>query len=130
MSTYEAEVRDYLRGRDEVMSLLNGDVRRLNLEWSGNTSATHVTVHRAGGSILDYVPIDAPAVVLSCYGSTRPAAAELAGLIAHAMREVSMRDLPLCSAAVESMNWLPTAAGVPRYVVSTVVTARFTPSAA
>jgi hypothetical protein len=122
--TVEAQVRDYLRGQDSVMDLLNTDPLRLNMEWKGNMSATHVTLYRAGGAAHEYYPHHFPALAIHCYGSTRPAAAEVADAIALALRRVTQADSPLLSAAVESVNWLPTTDGVARYIVTTVVTAQ------
>lgn len=126
----EAELRDYLRGDEALMALLNNDEKRLNMDWTGDVRATHVTIFRAGGNINGYYPYDLPVLVAHCYGSTRPAAADLAYEVSRAIRAISMADSPLLSADVESVVYLPTTEGVSRYVVTTVVTTRFGPSAA
>lgn len=130
MSTFESEVRDYLRDDETLMGLLNGDEKRVNMEWTGNANASHVVLYRAGGNMAGHYPYDLPVVAIHCYGSTRPAAASLASEVARAMRDISMRNAPLCSASVESVLYLPTTDGVARYVVTTVVTARIGPTAA
>jgi hypothetical protein len=120
----EAQVRDYLRADTTLMGLVNGDEKRVNMEWSGNMAASHVTLYRAGGNMDDYLPHDHPAIAIHCYGSTRPAASELAETAALALRRMSQANDPLLSASVESINYLPTPEGVARYVVTTVVTAQ------
>jgi hypothetical protein len=125
----EADVRDYLRGDSAVMGLLNGDITRLNMEWKGAMTATHVTVHLAGGDYSSYLPHQHPVIVAHCFGSTRPSAADLADAVALSMRRISQADAPLLSSSVESINWLPTPEGVARYVVTTVVTAQLAPVA-
>jgi hypothetical protein len=120
----EAQVRDYLRANSTVMGLLNNDEKRLNMEWSGNMAATHVTLYRAGGDMHDYLPHDHPALAIHCYGSTRPSAADLAETVALALRSMSQADTPLLSASVESINYLPTPEGTARYIVTTVVTSQ------
>lgn len=120
----EAVVRDYLRSRTDLMALVNGDAKRVNMEWSGDARSTRVNLFRAGGGQDDYTPLESAVVALHCYGSTRPAAADLADAVAREMRAVrSTPDSPLRSASVESLNWLPTTDGVARYVVTTSVTA-------
>ena len=122
MST-EAAVREYLRSRTGLMGLLNNDPKRLNMEWTGDARASRVNLYRAGGSQDSYVPIETAIITFHCYGTTRPAAADLADAVALEMRRVrTSPDSPLRSARVESLNWLPTSDGVARYVVTTVVT--------
>jgi hypothetical protein len=120
----EQDVRDYLRGKPALMALLNDDERRLNMDWSGDARATHVTLYRAGGQQDDYIPYETAVITLHTYGTTRPVAADLADAVALEMRRVTQADKPLLSASIESINWLPTADGGARYVVTTVVTAR------
>jgi hypothetical protein len=126
----EAEVRDYLRADETIMGLLNGDEKRLNMDWTGNVNATHLTLFRAGGNVNGYYPYDLPVMIIHVYGSTRSAAADLAYEVGRAIRDISMRNAPLLSADVESIVYLPTTDGVARYVVTSVVTARFGPTAA
>lgn len=125
----EAQIRDYLRGDTNVMGLLNDDETRMNMEWKGAISATHVTLYRSGGAMHDYLPHDFPAVALHCYGSTRPSASTLAEAVARSLREMSAADTPLLSASVESINYLPTPEGTARYIVTTVVAAQLAPVA-
>jgi hypothetical protein len=126
----EAEVRDYLRTDETLMGLLNGDEARVNMDWNGNVQASHITLFRAGGNVNSYYPHDYPVVVIHCYGSTRPAAADLAYEVGRAIRDISAINTPLLDASVESIVYLPTTEGVARYVVTTVVTARYGPTAA
>lgn len=121
--SHEASLRDYLRADTTIMGLLLNDDRRLNMEWTGDPRATHVTLYRAGGNLHDYVPLEFPALVLHCYGTTRSAAATVAEAVAAAVNNIDSRHLPLTSGSVESVNYLPTAEGAPRYVVTTTVTA-------
>lgn len=125
----EADVRNYLRTDETLMGLLNDDEKRVNMEWSGDARASHVTLFRAGGNMNAHYPHDYPVVVVHCYGSTRPAAADLSEAVALSMRRLSQADAPLLSASVESVNWLPTPEGVARYIVTTVVTAQLAASA-
>jgi len=125
----EAQVRDYLRADETLMGLVNGDEKRVNMDWTGNMAASHVTLYRAGGNMSDYLPHDHPAIAVHCYGSTRPAAADLAEASALALRRMTQADSPLLSASVESIVYLPTPEGVARYVVTTVVTAQLAPVA-
>jgi hypothetical protein len=125
----EQLTRDYLRTDETLMGLLNGDEKRLNMEWSGDLRASHVTLYRAGGNMDDYLPHDHPVIAIHCYGSTRPAAADLAEASALAMRRLTQADDPLLSASVESINYLPTPEGVARYVITTVVVAQLAPVA-
>lgn len=129
MATLEADVRDYLRGSAPLMALLQNEPARLNLEWKGAMTATHVTLYRSGGAMSDYLPHDNPAIALHCYGSTRPAAADLSDMVARVLRQMSQVDTPLLSASVESVNYLPTPDGVARYVVTALVTAQLAPVA-
>lgn len=122
MSTVESEVRDYLRGRPELMGLLNGDVRRINMDWQGDMRATHVTLYRAGGPLHDYLPLENPLIILHVFGSTRPAAAEVAEKVNLALHDLDCRAKPLMSSQILSMLYVPTTDGVSRYVITTVVT--------
>lgn len=121
--SHEASLRDYLRADTTIMGLLLNDDRRLNMEWTGDPRATHVTLYRAGGNLHNYAPLEFPALVLHCYGTTRSAAATVAEAVAAAVNNIDSRHLPLTSGSVESVNYLPTAEGAPRYVVTTTVTA-------
>lgn len=121
--TSEAALRDYLRTDTELMGLLNNEERRVNMEWAGDTRATHVTLYRAGGNLHGYSPLDFPALTLHCYGSTRSSAAAVADAVAAAVNNIDNRHLPLTSGSVESVNYLPTQDGAARYVVTTTVTA-------
>jgi hypothetical protein len=123
VTLFEQEVRDYLRNDDVLMALLNGDVSRVNMDWSGNVSASHVVLYRAGGQRDGYRPLDTPVIVVHCYGSTRPAAATLASAVAASLQNMDSRATPLLDCNVESINYLPTTEGVARYVVTTSVTA-------
>lgn len=125
----EIVVRDYLRTCDAVMALLNDETKRLNLDFSGNMAATHVTINLAGGGLHPYLPIGQPALQIHCFGSTRPAAAILASEVARALHEVSEAHAPLASAEVLSINFAPTTDGVARYVVTTSVVAKLKASA-
>lgn len=122
MTTPEIVVRDYLRDDDTLMGLLNGDETRLNLDWSGNLNATHITLYRAGGNQHDYMPLQSPVIVVHCYGSTRQAACGLGDQVAVTLRAASNANAPIDSASVESVIYLPTADGVARYIVTSVVT--------
>lgn len=123
-TSFEAEVRDYLRADTIVMGLLNNDPKRLNMDWTGDMRATHVTLYRAGGNQQPYVPLDVPAIAVHCYGSTRSSAATVAAEIGRALKAMDQSDSPLCGASVESTVYLPTTDGVARYIVTTVVTAK------
>jgi hypothetical protein len=125
----EGTVRDYLRTDTTVMGLLNNDPKRLNMDWSGDVRASHVTLYLAGGDYSAYLPHQHPVLAIHAFGSTRPAAADLAEAVALAMRSLSQADTPLLSASVESVNWLPTPEGVARYVITTVVVAQLAPVA-
>lgn len=118
----EQLVRDYLRGDDTLMALLTDDERRLNMEWSGDARASRVTLYRGGGRLNGYVPLDYPVVTLHCWGSTRSAASALAERVAVLMNDIDNRLTPLVSGEVESVTYLPTMDGVPRYIVTTSVT--------
>jgi hypothetical protein len=120
----EATVRDYLRSRPNLMALVNGDVKRVNMEWTGPSQASRVNLYRAGGGQNDYVPIETAAITFHCYGSTRPAASDLADAVAREMRAIhSTPGSPLLSASIESHGLSYTPDGVARYVVTTSVTA-------
>lgn len=119
----EAAVRDYLRADTILMGLLNDEERRVNMEWSGDPRASHVTLYRAGGNLHAYAPIDLPVITVHCYGSTRSSAATVADAVAAALNNVDNRSLPLTSGSVESINYLPTSDGAARYVVTGTVTA-------
>lgn len=123
MSTFELELRDYLRDDTAVMAILNNDDSRMNMDYAGNEAATHVTISRAGGSMNGYYPFDYPVFSLNCHGSTRPAAAALTSAVTNSLRALSSVNVPLLTASVESVVYLPTTPdGVARYVVTTVVT--------
>jgi hypothetical protein len=122
MTPIEELIRDYLRGDADVMALLNDDPERVNMEYKGNTKATHVTLYRAGGFQHEYAPLDFALVTLHCYGTTRSVAARLADEIARALRAVSNYHAPLQSASVQSLGFLPTGDGTARYAVTTSVT--------
>ena len=118
----ELDMRDYLREQETLMSLLNDDPKRLNMDWTGNLNATHVTLYLAGGSMNDHNPLSRPVLGIHCFGSTRSAAAALSDEVAKQIRAIGPEDRPLCSATVESVVYLPTTDGVARYVVTTAVT--------
>ena len=118
----EGALRDYLRSDPTVLGLLNDDDRRINMEWTGDTRASHVTLYRAGGNLHSLAPLDYPALTVHCFGSTRPAAATLADAVAAAVNDIDSRHLPLTSGNVESITYLPTTDGAARYIVTTTVT--------
>lgn len=126
-ASVEAAMRDYLRGRPSLMALLNGEDARLNLEWTGNLKATHITLYRAGGGYDDYQPLQTVAITFHCHGTTRMVASDLAETLAAEVRRIVQGPLndsvKAKSASVESLTWVPTSDGSPRYVVTTVVTA-------
>lgn len=126
----EIAVRDYLRSQPAVTSLLNDDPARLNIEWKGDVRATRITLYRSGGGLHYYVPLDHAALTLNVYGSTRPAAAQLADAVIGALWRVTNADEPLQCCEVESVFWLPASEGAARYVVITQVTAHTNPAAA
>jgi hypothetical protein len=122
--TPEIMVRDYLRSCPGVTRLLNEDSKRLNVDWSGDLRATHVTISLAGGGLHPYLPIQQPALQLHIFGSTRPAAASLASEVALALQQVSEAHSPLASAEVLSINFAPTTDGVARYLITASVVAK------
>lgn len=130
MTSPERLVIDYLRAEPSVMSLLVNEERRLDAAWQGDLRALHATVEQAGGDFDGYVPLRTGVMSVQCYAGSRPAASELAEAVALSLRDIDLSDAPLASASVESLLWKPTPEGVPRYVVTTVVTARFSPVAA
>lgn len=130
MSSVEAAIRDYLRADESVMSILVNEDRRMDMEWRGDPRAGHATINLAGGGFDDYVPLRTAVLYVNCYGGSRPAASSLAEAVALSVRRITLSDAPLASASVESVAWKPTPDGVPRYVVTAVVTARFSPVAA
>jgi hypothetical protein len=118
----ESVLRDYLRTRPAVMGLLNDDPKRLNMDWQGDMRATHVTLYIAGGNYHDYAPLHNPLIVFHCFGSTRPAAADVAEAVALEIRRIHEGHKPLCSGEVLSLLYVPTTDGVARYIVTTYVT--------
>ena len=119
--TCEVLVRDYLRSVPYVMTLLNDEPPRINMDWKGDMRATHATLYVAGGEYHDYVPLHHPLIIVHCFGSTRPAAAQLAETIALAIRGIHEGHRPLASGDVLSVLYVPTTDGVARYIVTTFV---------
>lgn len=120
----EEQVRDYLRTVEPLMALLNDEDKRVNMDWTGDVRATHVTLFQAGGGPDVYLPIAQPTVTIHCFGSTRPAAARVASEVELAIWRLTGVHAPLLSGEVLSTVYVPTADGVARYVVTTSVTAR------
>ena len=126
MSSVEFALRDWLRSRTALMTALDGDTKRVDLEFKGPLTAKHVTLYRAGGAQHPYVPTETAFISVHCYGQSRAQAWSLTDLVAAALR--AMIDEPLNpdvrghGATVESIAWLPASEDTPRYVVTTNVT--------
>lgn len=122
MTPVEELVRDYLRADTGVMTLLDNEPKRMDVEYKGPIKATHVTLYRSGGYQTDYTPLDVALVTLHAYGTTRRMAATLADEVARAMRTLTSMARPLVSASVESLTYLPAGDGTARYAVTASVT--------
>lgn len=125
----EESIRDYLRSRTSVMSLLNNDDKRCNIDWTGEAKAKHITIFRAGGPLHAYLPHQNPVVIIHCFAGSRSAAAELAEAVANALRSINQSHEPLRSCSVESLSYVPAVDGTARYSITSVVTSRLDPIA-
>lgn len=126
----ELAIRDWLRDDDAIVALCGNDTRKIDADYSGDESSTHLTLRRVGGGASSTLPFDKALMVFDCWGRGRGAALNLATALVQKL--VNAKEEQLNDSAylrgwnVESNMFAPDQTGQPRYIViaEATVTAR------
>ena len=83
----EMGIRDMLRTKTELLSLLANDTRKIDLDYTGN-ARTYIVFYKAAGGMSRYVSTDDGIYTFHCYGASRHAAMSLATALAGVLHAV------------------------------------------
>jgi hypothetical protein len=123
----ELAVRDWLRTVPELLTAVGNDPRRIDVDYSGTKTVTHMTMFRSGGGPSVWTPLDDAVMTFLCWGKGRGAALSLATTLADTLRtttEIPLNeDAWLRGSSVQSVLWMPDEDGQPRYAVIARITA-------
>lgn len=128
--TSEKYIRDLARTFSSVLPLVSNDIRRIDIEYSGDCK-TFIIVHRAGGNVSEFVNYDEPTIVFNCYGSTRNNALNLSKALVEELslvRHKIVGDAYIASFGPASIAWIPDQQH-PRYVVQSTARVYSAPTA-
>lgn len=121
----ELAVRDWLRDDEDLLDLVGNDARRIDADFSGDSSLTHLTLHRAGGGASSELPFDDAVMVFDCWGRGRGAALNLATALVQKLvnaKEERLNDEAwLRGCAVQSNLYLPDPSGQARYAITSLL---------
>lgn len=130
----ELAIRDWLRTRPALLTLLSGDARRIDL--TPDPLLPCIGMYRAGGAPMPGVPVDRPSMAFQCWGPGGAAATNATpmsalrlstALVAEIMGMGGRQMLPGTYALdgdVLSSYWNPGAGDRPRYVVNANIALR------
>lgn len=123
----ELAVRDWLRTKESLVSLLNGTGQ---IELVADPVLPCVSLYRAGGTTDSMIPLDRAVIRFDCWGTERSRAAAMNLQVALVDCLSAMASEPLgedvfgYNALIESVLWVPDEGGRSRYVVTALVTTR------
>jgi hypothetical protein len=122
----ELDVRQWLRTNSAVVGqVVSGD--RVDFGYEGANPGTRIRLFRSGGGPDAIVNVDRALMTFQCFGSSRKAADDLAGVLVRELRRLhTSREHPLRVAEPAGPVWSPDEAGHAMYSVTALVTAKMT----
>lgn len=121
----EMAVRDALRLRTDLVTFLNNDATKIDIDYRGSAK-TFINVWRSGGFPSRYITTDRAIMTFHCYGTTRKVALDLATLLAGVLHDFdghTYADTYFYDAVVQSHFYLPDNNHA-RYVITALIRTR------
>lgn len=121
----ELAVRDMLRSKTDLVTFLNSDTRKIDMDYQGD-SKVFVNLFRSGGSPSRYLGTDNAVMAFYCYGGSRKQALDLSNHVIEVLQNTAkevINDTYYYDCVVQNTYYSPDD-NHERYIVTAVIRTR------